>query len=231
MKRICTAELAGAEVGLLLRRLRDRLNIPPERFQVICTTASFKDEHYAPDFGAQLSGVPAETFIPIKGEFAWRPHAAPGTKRDAEILAGIDLDEFNSAESEEERGLLVKPLLQHRGTHASGNLEADLYHALVEFPPLGLLINTTMKQARAIHELGHELFPDAPAQADLAVTALMHFGSMARIDPKGPGLLPCRIHNFFRGLPGLWVCMDPACSALAEERAKRHLRQDVQPAA
>jgi ATP-dependent helicase YprA (DUF1998 family) len=206
----------GAEVGLLLRRLRDRLNIPPERFQVICATASFKDEHYAPDFGAQLSGVPPETFIPIKGDFAWRPHAAPGTKKDAEVLAGIDLDKFNSAESEEERAILVKPLLQHRGTQASGILEADLYHALVEFAPLGSLVNTTMKQARAVHELGHELFPDAPAQADLAVTALMHFGSMARIDPKAPGLLPCRIHNFFRGLPGLWVCMDPTCSALAE---------------
>jgi hypothetical protein len=44
----------------------------------------------------------------------------------------------------------------------------------------------------------------------------MHFGSMAKIDPKGPGLLPCRIHNFFRGLPGLCVCMDLDCSALAE---------------
>jgi hypothetical protein len=39
---------------------------------------------------------------------------------------------------------------------------------------------------------------------------------MARIDPKGPGLLPCRIHNFFRGLPGLWVCMDAACTELAD---------------
>lgn len=43
---------------------------------------------------------------------------------------------------------------------------------------------------------------------------LMALGSTARIDPKAPGLLPCRIHNFFRGLPGLWVCMDPACSEL-----------------
>src|SRR5580704_5206973 len=47
---------AGAEVGLLLRRLRDRLGIPPERFQVICATASFKDHNYAPQFGAQLAG-------------------------------------------------------------------------------------------------------------------------------------------------------------------------------
>jgi ATP-dependent helicase YprA (DUF1998 family) len=208
---------AGAEVGLLLRRLRDRLNIPPERFQVICATASFKDYNYAPQFGAQLAGVPPETFIPIKGDYAWRPHAAPGNKRDAEVLAAIDLPKFYAAQTDEERDALVKPLLDHRQAQQGGGLEADLYHALVDFAPLGLLVNSTMKQARAIKELGAELFPDAPAIADLAVTALMHFGSMARIDPKGPGLLPCRIHNFFRGLPGLWICMDPACSELGED--------------
>jgi ATP-dependent helicase YprA (DUF1998 family) len=207
---------AGAEVGLLLRRLRDRLNIPRERFQVICATASFKDHNYAPQFGAQLAGVPPETFIPIKGDYAWRPHAAAGTKRDAEVLAGIDLPKFYAAQTDEERDVLVKPLLVHRQAQQGSGLEADLYHALVDFAPLGLLVNSTMKQARAIKELGPELFPDAPSIADLAVTALMHFGSMARIDPKSPGLLPCRIHNFFRGLPGLWVCMDPTCGELGE---------------
>ena len=207
---------AGAEVGLLLRRLRDRLNIPPRRFQVICATASFKDQSYAREFGAQLAGVPPETFIPIKGDYAWRPHAAPGSKRDAEALAAIDLPKFHAAQTDEERHVLIKPLLDHRQKQQGGGLEADLYYALVDFAPLGLLVNSTMKQARAIKELGPELFPDAPDKADLAVTVLMHFGSMARIDPKAPGLLPCRIHNFFRGLPGLWVCMDPACSELGE---------------
>ena len=100
---------AGAEVGLLIRRLRDRLNIPPERFQVICATASFKDANYAPDFGAQLTGVPAgDTFMPIEGDLAWRPHAAQGTKLDAEILSSIDLTKFYDAESDEERGALIK---------------------------------------------------------------------------------------------------------------------------
>jgi ATP-dependent helicase YprA (DUF1998 family) len=208
---------AGAEVGLLLRRLRDRLNIPPERFQVICATASFKDQDYAPLFGAQLAGVPPETFVPIKGDYAWRPHAAPGNKRDADVLAAIDLQKFHASQTDEERSTLIKPLLDHRQKQQGSGLEADLYYALVDFAPLGLLVNSTMKQARAIKELGSELFPDEPGKADLAVTALMHFGSMARIDPKAPGLLPCRIHNFFRGLPGLWVCMDPECSELAED--------------
>ncbi len=208
---------AGAEVGLLLRRLRDRLDVPPERFQVICATASFSKASYAPQFGAQLAGVPAETFLPIEGEYAWRPHAAQGTRRDAEILAGIDLAKFYNAETDEDRAPLVRPLLDHRHVPSGLGLEPSLYQALVEFPPLGLLINTTMQQARPVEELGRDLFRDAPSpQADAAATVLMALGSMARIDSKSPGLLPCRIHNFFRGLPGLWVCMDTLCSELAE---------------
>ena len=207
---------AGAEVGLLLRRLRDRLNIPPERLQVICATASFKDANYAPLFGAQLTGVPANTFVPIQGDFAWRPHAATGGNRDAEVLASIDLAAFYGLEDDEARAAVVQPFLAYRHAPETGTLEARLYHALAEFPPLGLLINSTMKQARPVEELGRDLFPDAPQEADAAATVLMALGSMARSDPKSPGLLPCRIHNFFRGLPGLWVCMDPECSELAQ---------------
>ncbi len=208
---------AGAEVGLLLRRLRDRLGIPPERFQVICATASFKDSKYAPQFGAQIAGVAPETFVAIKGDFAWSPHAAPGTRRDAELLASIDLNWFYAAGTEDERSIIVEPLLKHCGVSGDAGLETNLYRALKDFPPLGLLINSTMKQARPIEELGRHLFPDAPQPvADAAVTVLMALGSIARVDPKGAGLLPCRIHNFFRGLPGLWVCMDADCARLPE---------------
>lgn len=224
---------AGAEVGLLLRRLRDRLRIPAERFQVICATASFNDAAYAPDFGAQLSGAPADTFIPIQGDYAWRPHAAVGTRHDAEVLATIDLVSFYKADTEEERKALIQPLLDHRRAGDAGRLESSLYRALSEFPPLGQLINTTMKRARPIQDLGADLFPDVPVeQADAATTVLMALGSVARPDANSPGLLPCRVHNFFRGLPGLWVCMDPACGELAEsERSGICGRMYAQPRA
>jgi ATP-dependent helicase YprA (DUF1998 family) len=208
---------SGAEVGLLLRRLRDRLNIPPERLQVICATASFKDAAYAPHFGAQLAGLPADTFVPVQGDYAWRPHAAIGSRHDAETLSAVDLDTFYKAENDADRLPFVRRLLEHLHVSPKLPLEASLYSALAEFPPLGLLINNTMKQARPAEEIGRELFPDAPELADRAATVLMGLGSMARADVKSPGLLPCRIHNFFRGLPGLWVCMDPACGEVAEE--------------
>ena len=162
---------AGAEVGLLLRRLRDRLNIPPERFQVICATASFKDADYAPLFGAQLTGVPAHTFVPIQGDFAWRPHAAQGTKRDAEVLAAIDLAAFYSLESDEARAEIVQPLLEYRHVPEAGTLEVRLYHALSEFPPLGSPDQQHHEAGAAGGRIGtRDLFPDAPHEADAAAT-------------------------------------------------------------
>lgn len=209
---------AGAEVGLLLRRLRDRVGIPAERFQVICATASFKDRDYAPEFGAQLSGIPANTFVPVTGTLDLRPHSAAGSAHDADVLTAIDLQAFYSAASDTERLAAIQPLLEYRHVKGHHKPEPALYYALADFGPMGLLVNSTMKQARPVAELGRELFPTSqPEKADAAVTVLMALGSVARVDPKTPGLLPCRIHNFFRGLPGLWVCMDPDCSEIADE--------------
>ena len=209
---------AGAEVALLLRRLRDRLSAPPERFQVICATASFSNHAYAPEFGSQLSGLPQESFVPIKGTFDLRPHAAQGSDHDAEVLANINLREFYDAQKEEDRIAAVQPLLTHRRVDSEMATERDLYRALADFGPMGLLINTTMKEAVPVKELGNLIFPTAsPEIADAAVTVLMALGSIARLEPMAPGLLPCRIHNFFRGLPGLWACMDANCSEIGED--------------
>ena len=209
---------AGAEVGLLLRRLRDRLGISVERFQVVCATASFQNEKYTPEFGAQLSGSPAQTFLPIIGSLKLRPTATTGTDHDADVLAAVDLQKYYDALTDSERLAAIKPFLDYRHVEGNHTSETALYRALEDFGPMGLLINSSMKQALPVAELGPQLFPTVePEQAATAVTALMALGSVARTEPNKPGLLPCRIHNFFRGLPGLWVCMDPNCSESSDE--------------
>ena len=207
---------AGAEVGLLLRRLRDRLGVTEDRFQVICATASFKDADYAPEFGAQLSGSSASSFVPIQGTLDLKECADIGSRRDAEILAEVNLTNFYDADTDEARLVTVRPFLEHRGVSSATTTEYALFEALKSFGPMGALINTTMKEARPIAELSPVLFEkDVPQKmADEAVTVLIALGSVARPEPSLPGLLPCRIHNFFRGLPGLWVCMDPDCNEL-----------------
>ena len=77
------------------------------------------------------------------------------------------------------------------------------------------LINRTMAEAQPVDELSQALF-DGVAQdvAARAVTNLVALGSLARRVPTEPSLLPCRVHSFYRGLAGLWVCMDSECAKL-----------------
>jgi len=208
---------AGAEVALLLRRLRARLGISADRLQVIATSASFNDPEYARHFAAQLSGKDVDEFCTIQGKLALRTPAGIGSAADAALLAGLSLKDFYDGQDDPQRIAAVADLLEARGvTRRSGASPGELLHqALSTFEPMGLLVNETMQEAQPISELGAKIFPDTDGvTADRAVTALVALGSAARIDPGEAGLLPCRVHAFYRGLPGLWACADPNCPAV-----------------
>jgi ATP-dependent helicase YprA (DUF1998 family) len=206
---------AGAEVALLVRRLRTRLGIPAERLQVICTSASFGSSENAARFGAQLAGKDLNDFDTIRGEFLVRSAACSGTVPDAEALGEVDLRQLYEAESDDARLPAVAPFLRYRGAQPPWELRRSLYEGLVSFGPMAHLINLTMKEARPLRELAGAVFEGVEAKlAARALTSLVALGSLARPTDSEPGLLPCRVHSFYRGLPGLWVCIDPQCSAL-----------------
>ncbi len=210
----------GAEVGLLLRRLRERLGIPAERFQVICATASFSEEgkKNAGAFGAQLSGVPAETFKPIKGEYLFREPMAIGTVGDATALGTVDLERFYSSDPVEQAAA-ISEFLAFRKVSLGSDLDASLYQALSSFPPFNRLVNETMLAAVSLSELPRVVFESSLAAeaAEKAISVLLALGSRAREKAGEASLLPCRIHSFFRGLPGLWICMNTDCSGSQED--------------
>ena len=206
---------AGAEVGLLIRRLRERLQIPSDRMQVICATASFSESSYASEFGSQLTGSDPKTFVPITGKIQYCPEDKPGTDEEAKVLSQIDLNNFYKVEDKQNRLNILDAFLNYRKIEIKEGLEAVLFRSLHNFSPMNLLINKTMEGACRIDNLGKDIFPNSKSEiANTAVTNLMALGSIARMKPTDPGLLPCRVHTFFRGLAGLWVCMDPNCSEL-----------------
>jgi ATP-dependent helicase YprA (DUF1998 family) len=207
---------AGAEVGLLLRRLRARLGIPADRFQVICAGASFTDPEYARAFAAQLTGKATEDFRSVRGELALRKGAGLGSAADARSLALVPLAEFYAAADDQERLDAVREFLNYRQAGLDKEqADAALYAALHDFPPMSRLVNLTMSEATPVSELGRRVFAtDDAGLADAAVTSLLALGSAARRSVGEPGLLPCRVHAFFRGLAGLWACVDPDCAAL-----------------
>lgn len=210
----------GAEVGLLLRRLRDRLDIAVERLQVICATASFDSKQYAPSFASQLTGAPAGSFDVIDGDLLHRPAAREGTGREAELLSSLDMGAFYD-ENDTARRASLEPFFTYRKVGAnSQDIEQALLETLEDFGPLSLLVNETMGTAQPVEGLGARIFPSVPKEvADVALTNLAALATSARSRPNDPSLLPCRVHTFFRGLRGLWVCMDPECTAIpAAER-------------
>jgi Lhr-like helicase len=207
---------AGAEVGLLIRRLQARLGLTPDRVQVICTSASFSEPTAACEFAASLTGKSAEDFVPVQGELALRANHGRGRAEDLEVLSRIDLEAVYASDEERRRSALA-PFLNWRGTDPdSGEIEGVLYRALEDYEPMGRLINLTMQEARPLDELSAECFEEAGEQADRALSSLVAMGSMARLRPGEPGLMPCRIHSFFRGLPGLWACLDPDCTEVED---------------
>jgi ATP-dependent helicase YprA (DUF1998 family) len=208
---------AGAEVALLLRRLRARLGIEASRLQVIATSASFQDTAYAREFAAQLTGKDVAEFRTIEGRLQLRDGSAQGSAADATMLADLPLDAFYDGDTEAERIAAVEGLLTARGVtpNAGDDVGSLLEAALIDYAPMSKLVNETMQRAQPVSELGPTIFPDAdPETADRAITALVALGSAARRTPEDAGLLPCRVHAFFRGLPGLWACSDVDCAAL-----------------
>ena len=210
---------AGAEVALLIRRLRTRLGIPPERLQVICTSASMKDAEYAVEFAAQLTGKNPGDFSDVQGQLSLRPAEAKGSIQDARVLEAIDLSAFYDAETNADRLSQVAEFLRYRGLEPPWQLQKSLYEALESYPPMARLINLTMREAQPVTDLGEMIFDHVSSDvAARAVTNLIALASMARLDSSQPGLMPCRVHSFYRGLAGLWVCMDSECSGLSMEQ-------------
>ncbi len=204
---------AGAEVGLLLRRLRDRLDISPERLQVICTSASFNDREYAGEFAADLCGTNRSSFLTVTGDLALRQASGTGSEEDALVLANVPLSGLRRAASDAERLEILGDLLAYRDVTSTSSSSIALFEALQDFPPMNLLVNLTMQMAKPLDELAEDIFPEVDHEvADRALTALVTLGSTARPRSNEPGLLPCRVHAFFRGLPGIWACLDEGCT-------------------
>ncbi|WP_448040525.1 DEAD/DEAH box helicase [Bradyrhizobium liaoningense] len=116
-------------------------------------------------------------------------------------------------------------------TSTADDLPAALAELLADLPVIGRLRNITsgaqsevdqlplQGAARAFTELPALLFPEAtPAVGRPAVDALLELASLARSTPDDPPILPARVHLLFRGLPGLWACVNPDCSAIPESQ-------------
>ena len=200
----------GAEVGLLIRRLRTRLGIPESRFQVVCTSASFNDAEVAKQFGADLGGVPVSQFADtILGQLDVYSEERVASEDESSKFAAMDIHAFYLAQDDQERRSSLGPVNDLLGLSANGDLASDLFEKLRNFGPLRLLVNLTMKEAVEVRNLEQRIFPNQSSELSArALSSLIALATFARKDVDSAGLLPCRVHTFFRGLSGLWACVN-----------------------
>src|SRR6218665_237366 len=214
----------GAEVAYLLRRLDARLGVPRDRVKYILTSASLGKSAEAvarmKSFAADLSGLGSQgrEFMLIKGEQLKKTGECPATTSEAGALAAYAITTLhnsvlNPVAASEGFGILLDALGQKppASQDNQAGLQQVVYEWLQSFGPAALITNEVTAQPRQLREVARLAFPssDKAAEAMEAMLALMSF---AKEKDSGRVFAPVRSHMFFRGLAGIFACVDPTCT-------------------
>ena len=216
----------GAEVALLIRRLRARLGIPRERFRCILTSASLDDPDRVLRFAGDLTGLPESSphrFCLATGVRERRDGRRQGTPVEANSLAEFDLLSFQRfAEDDSGRAAATKAVRALAQVFAwaepdgPDGLERYLFDRLSGWGPLEELIARISGKATEFSDLARSLFPAVASHAaERATDVLLALATFARLrrrpDEEGRVLMPSRLHLFFRGLPAQFACTNRQC--------------------
>lgn len=215
----------GAEVAYLLRRLHARLGVPRNRVKYILTSASLGSSSEArarmKSFAADLSGHEqgSKEFVLISGQQQLKPNHRTATPAETSALAGYDFSTLHKGESKlTEAAQEFKRLssaLGHKCPKELGSLplfQDAVYGWLQSFGPAALIANKITSKPQQLREVGPLVFPDSDLEAK-ALESLLALMSFAKEKDTGRVFAPVRSHMFFRGLPGVYACIDPECSA------------------
>jgi ATP-dependent helicase YprA (DUF1998 family) len=182
----------GAEVALLIRRLRARLGIPRERFRCILTSASLEDPARVLQFAGDLTGLPEASphrFFLATGVREKRKGRRVGSTAEADGLAVFDLFSFQrfaidaagrTAATEAVRSLASA--LDWPQPGEPDGLDRYLFERLTGWGPSEELIAKISGQATEFSELAKELFPAASDNvAERATDVLLALATFARL--------------------------------------------------
>ncbi len=211
----------GAEVGFLLRRLRARLGIQgrPDKLRVITTSASLGSSASALDnvkrFAADLTGKAPDGFETVVGTREMPEPAEPASADEAELFASLDIEALGEALGGTRLRETLRAVFDFYGTQCEScderEILAHLHGVLNGRPLVNQLMKSAAGSARDLSRLAREVFGDH-ARAGRALEALLALGSLARTSPEAPGLVPTRVHAMFRGVHGLYACLNPLCT-------------------
>jgi hypothetical protein len=213
----------GAEVALLLRRLRSRLEVESDQLRFILTSASLGSGPDAKprigEFAADLTGNPAGTFELIQSIRADYEDAAPSSGSVTPLLASLDKELLHSSLTTESARPsafnCLNQLAQAIGVPTGGTRSIDDLRQLAfdvcdRLPVARLFANAVTGSPTRASELPKRLFPKQE-NAESAFESLITLVTFAFDKENQRPFLPVRLHLLFRGLGGIYACIDPQC--------------------
>lgn len=213
----------GAEVAYLLRRLHSRLDVSRERVRYILTSASLGSTAEAHRrikvFAADLTGLDrsSRSFGVITGEIDKRPGERAATPAEARALSEYDFATLHKIyEAIVPAEVALRRLFASLGVGLpEGPLDASalryLVHDLLQsFGPAALAANLITSHPQMLNAIAPVIFPSAEIP-ERPLESLLALLSFARERGTERVFAPARSHLFFRGLPGLFACVNPRC--------------------
>ena len=200
----------GSETALLLRNVLDRLGLRtrPERLRVIATSASLGSIENARDKFLR-------EFFDISKRFSV---VDPPPKADRPTNGKTDLAEFASSfeayaadvDRPDAEAKLVASLGESSLTSALRKIEAPQHFLQAVCKTAEETTGTDRLRAVRYEHLARWAFGDFSGDSIVALDGLV--AALGQVDPssKRP-TLPTRLHQFVRGVAGMWACSNDKC--------------------
>ena len=204
---------SGGEVALLIRRLFSRLGIDDKKVQFIMTSASMPnenedDKNYIYNFAENLSGCDKNSFEYLFGEKE-ELKAKDAIPFDLHKLASLKLNTTLLTDEEIEKNICIfaKEIFNE---NVVGNAQKWLFDNITRYKPFVDLFNVCRGNAVSYEELLTDVIGVNSEEGEKALENLLLLAPLAK-DENNNVLFPARIHLFFRGLNGIYTCLNPNC--------------------
>ena len=207
---------AGAEVALLIRRLFEKIGVSRERVQFILTTASMpdktdEDRAAVQAFAQDLTAGDDRTFAFLTGERE-APNVAESADFDLTKFDKLSPNDFEDGDETSRfeafrrfwRGV---PGFDDANVASLDDLRAWEYDNLSRFRPFAQLFEACRGAATSLSNVAKIVF--GSAEKTEAASVLLAVATSAKKDDAV--LFPARTHALFRGIKGVYACLNPEC--------------------
>nr|WP_290441080.1 DEAD/DEAH box helicase [Clostridium algidicarnis] len=205
---------SGGEVSLLIRRLMDKLEIGRDKLRCILTSASVPKgkEIEIRNFACGLTGqdLIRDNFSIIEGCGEEIVGNSKGDINDYKILTKLNYDKLQGSYDEVKSELEILSEALNFGK-INYNIYEWLYDKFSKYPPMLELIKLCSGEAVEFSKISSSIFQSiSQVEAEKATEILLSLGTLAK-SKYNKVLLPSRAHLLFKGLNGIFACLNPNC--------------------